>query len=121
MRAAASTASRRTRTASFIPEIESLRGVAITLVYIMHSNAWLTFDPNVGLGTLVSPLRAFALAGHTGVSLFFILSGYLLGRPFLIDGAGGPRVSRRTYYTRRVLRIVPLYVTGVVVGSVICA
>lgn len=48
-------------------------------------------------------------AGSYGVYLFFVLSGYLIARPFIaafLTGAQRPRLAR---YTRhRVLRIVPL-------------
>jgi peptidoglycan/LPS O-acetylase OafA/YrhL len=104
-------------TSGFIPEIESLRGVAITLVFLMHCNLWLP----VPAETWVSPLRAFVCAGHTGVSLFFIISGFLLSAPFLREAAGGPRVPRSVYYGRRALRILPLYYAAVGVGVVLCA
>ena len=45
-----------------------------------------------------------------GVTIFFLISGFLLYRPFVaahLDGRAGPRV--RDYARRRVLRIVPAY------------
>jgi peptidoglycan/LPS O-acetylase OafA/YrhL len=45
-----------------------------------------------------------------GVTVFFLISGFLLYRPFVaahLDGRPGPRV--RDYARRRVLRIVPAY------------
>ena len=104
----------------FITEIESLRGVAITLVFLLHISGSVIFPGRVD-GIVVSPFRAFALGGHTGVSLFFILSGFLLGRPFLVEVMRGKRLSRSAYYARRALRILPLYYVAVLVGSVLCA
>ena len=68
-----------------IPEIESLRGIAISLVFLLHIDTAITigFHPGAVTHLVVSPLRAFSLGGHTGVSLFFVISGFLLGRPFL--------------------------------------
>jgi hypothetical protein len=92
-----------------ISELESLRGWAITLVFLYHVEGWLALPRP---GDEVSPLWAFIRAGHTGVSLFFVLSGFLLSRPFLVEGLGGPRVDVRSYYRRRALRILPIYLVG---------
>lgn len=72
-------------------------------------------------GIIASPLTAFVRAGHTGVSLFFILSGFLLSLPFLKEAAGGRRLLFREYFSRRALRILPLYYVAVCVGSVLSA
>lgn len=69
----------------------------------------------------VWPPYAFVRAGHTGVSLFFVLSGFLLSLPF-IDGVRRDRPIRSLrFYERRVLRILPLYYTAVILGTVFCA
>ena len=105
---------------SFFPEIESLRGIAISLVFLLHVSGWVLF-PRPLQGIVVSPLRAFASGGHTGVSLFFVLSGFLLGRPFLLEVMQGRRMRRSAYYARRALRILPVYYAAVLVGTVLCA
>lgn len=104
-----------------IPEIESLRGIAITLVFLLHADSWVTFRPPGQPGALVSPLRAFMNGGHTGVSLFFVISAFLLGRPFLAEAAGGARVNRVVYFRRRALRILPLYSVVVSAAAIACA
>jgi peptidoglycan/LPS O-acetylase OafA/YrhL len=70
---------------------------------------------------IVSPALVFVRGGYTGVSLFFVISGFLLGGQFLAEIAGGPAVSRRQYALRRTLRILPLYYVIVAVGSVLAA
>ena len=104
----------------YFPEIEGLRGIAITLVIAYH--AVRIFDPGSRWqpGVIVSPLSAFAYAGFTGVSLFFILSAFLLSLPFL-DTTPSEPIHHRRYYTRRALRILPLYWTAVAVATVACA
>ncbi len=104
---------------AFVPEIESLRGIAITLVFLLHLSGSLNFGhPAL---TVVSPLGAFAVGGHTGVSLFFVLSGFLLGRPFLLEAMYGKRLSRPAYYARRALRILPAYFVAVIVATTLNA
>lgn len=105
----------------YLPEAEALRGLAIALVFLFHADLMLHFGEGVLTGSTVSPLFAFVRAGHTGVSLFFVLSAFLLSGPFLKEATGGPRVRRSTYVARRALRILPLYYAAVVIASALCA
>ena len=53
-----------------------------------------------------------------GVSVFFVISGFLLYRPFAVDHFGGKAApARRTFWTRRVKRIVPAYWVAFLVVS----
>jgi len=106
------------RPATHFPELESLRGIAILLVFFFHADGVLT-PPH---GGIVEPLwLAFLRAGHVGVDLFFILSGFLLGRPFLAAAASGRMPSLRRYAQRRTLRILPLYWVAVLVATLLVA
>jgi peptidoglycan/LPS O-acetylase OafA/YrhL len=116
--------------AGFIAELEALRGIAIMLVFLMHAriafNKFLFTEGTAGnvqalAAQSISPWYAYVLGGHTGVSLFFILSGFLLCGPFLLEASGGKRVRRSRYCSRRVLRIMPLYTVAVVVATLFCA
>lgn len=56
------------------------------------------------------PIFQFGLTGSFGVGAFFVLSGYLLSRPFWVAyEAGQPMPSLRTYALRRAARILPGY------------
>lgn len=86
-----------------LPALDGLRAVAIVLV-IMH-NAGPVQGGFDGIG-----LRLWAVlsnAGWVGVQLFFALSGFLITR-ILLRGKG-ERGWLRSFYVRRLLRIVPLY------------
>lgn len=90
----------------YLHELESLRGVAILLVILFH--CWgvsgLQFTAETPM-----PL-AFIAAGNTGVTLFFVLSGFLLSLPWLRalrEDSPAPSVKR--FLWARVLRILPLY------------
>lgn len=102
----------------YFPEVESLRGVAIALVFLRHADAVVS----LGLTSPAAwPLATFVRAGHTGVSLFFVISGFLLSLPFLEEANGGRRVRRGRYYMRRALRILPLYYVAVITAALLAA
>jgi peptidoglycan/LPS O-acetylase OafA/YrhL len=104
------------RSRKYFPELESLRGIAILLVYLYHADGVITAAPHHA-----SLPVAYMRAGHTGVALFFVLSGFLLSLPFLAEATGGRRQSRREYYLRRALRILPAYYTAVIVAMYLSA
>ena len=108
------------RSAHYFPEIESLRGIAILLVVLFHANGFVA-PPADPPGSRVSLPWAFIAAGATGVSLFFVLSGFLLSLPFVAEAAGGKPVRRADYYARRALRILPLYYAAVLLASILSA
>ena len=103
--------------ADYMPQLEALRGVAILLVFFFHASAILSSPGYPMMGMWVSPLAAFVHAGHTGVTLFFVLSAFLLSRPFLAEARGGRPVSRTRFLARRALRILPLYWVAVIFFS----
>lgn len=103
----------------YLSGLESLRGLAILLVFWFHVEGVVYIPygrPNTAL-----PFQSLVRAGHTGVSLFFVLSAFLLSLPFLRESRGGPHLSLSRYAVRRGLRIVPLYWTAVLVGAVLSA
>ncbi len=91
-----------------IAVLDGVRGVAVLMVIIFHinrvtgDNLW---DPKT------NPLASsVSTAGGTGVTLFFVLSGFLLFMPFakaLLFKTDWPLL--RVYYLRRMLRIIPTY------------
>lgn len=73
-------------------------------------------QPAFGIGPL--DLTFLAGAGYFGVDLFFVLSGYLLGGPFLRARAGLTRQpSWRRFWIHRVRRVLPAYWTQLVLLS----
>ncbi|HEY2773502.1 MAG TPA: acyltransferase [Candidatus Binatia bacterium] len=102
----------------FVPEVESLRGLAILMVVLHHLDGMLTAKLAAG-GHAVGLLRAFVAGGQTGVSLFFVLSAFCLSLPIFPAATRGERFSTMSFHRRRVLRIIPAYWTAIVVGTVL--
>ena len=64
------------------------------------------------------PLLRLLLNGNRGVELFFVISGFILGRPFArYYLMGGRHVSLPQYYLRRLTRLEPPYVLSLVLFS----
>jgi peptidoglycan/LPS O-acetylase OafA/YrhL len=85
-----------------IPALDGLRGIAILLVLLKHSL--------FGMPTTSKFWAGFANALQltwSGVDLFFVLSGFLIGG-ILLDARESPRYFK-TFYIRRAYRIFPLY------------
>ena len=71
------------------PALDGLRGVAVTLVLLFHGGfSWMT-------------------GGYVGVSVFFTLSGFLITGLLLAEHDVSGRLSLRSFYARRVRRLLP--------------
>ncbi len=94
---------------SRVLHLDGLRGIAISLVLVSHFVAPLF--PSLPGQPSGYVLRALSLT-YTGVDLFFVLSGYLIGGG-LLDHRDSPGLYP-TFYLRRAARILPLAVLCVV-------
>ena len=87
------------------PWLDVLRCAAIGLVLARHGHrAWIE-----AAGTEPARFDSVMLNGWMGVDLFFVLSGYLVGRILLRHGDRGIWTGLWTYLRRRALRILPAY------------
>lgn len=82
-----------------------VRAAACLTVLFHHLAQRMSWNDNLGA---VEWFRVFAWIGTFGVAMFFVLSGFLLARPFwqaLDRGAAAPSLA--TYAMRRAARILP--------------
>ncbi len=82
----------------YLPALTGLRAVAAWLVFIHHFNP---FAAKTGF------FFGLAQQGYTGVSLFFVLSGFLLPYHYY-DAPLATRTGLADYFWRRFIRIYPL-------------
>lgn len=88
---------------------DGVRGIGMLLVFATH--LFLLADPEPN-NNMLSYGRAAPLLGHIdlGLAAFFVLSGYLIARPFArAYVAGTRRPGLRSYVRNRALRIVPAF------------
>lgn len=74
-----------------IPGLDAVRAVAISLVFLFH------------FGGLPSA------AGELGVTMFFVLSGFLISRILLGEYGKTGTISLRAFYRNRAFRILPTF------------
>lgn len=83
-------------------ELDGVRALAALMVMFFHF--FLEINSN---NKALLIIKKFSIFGQTGVSLFFVLSGFLITR-ILINSKDNPSYFK-TFYLRRSVRIFPLY------------
>ncbi len=82
-----------------VPELDGIRGIAILFILVWHYLLGEVGAP--------PPLFRFLNITSSGVDLFFVLSGFLIGG-ILLDHRDAKNYFR-VFYARRVCRIFPIY------------
>lgn len=94
-----------TRGLRHLPGLDGVRGLGVALVLFSHS---------VIYGRAPSLSATGLRSGAAGVTLFFVLSGYLITTLLVREETAMRRISLPLFYTRRALRLFPalwLYLT----------
>ncbi|MEC7256513.1 MAG: acyltransferase [Pseudomonadota bacterium] len=105
--------SRSTGAGRFIPEIDGMRFLAITLVLLHHAEFIMR---DVTPADIWAPYQFLRKAGGLGVPLFFVISGMVLGLPFARTRLrGGKPVSLRAYFWRRLRRLEPPFIINLTI------
>jgi peptidoglycan/LPS O-acetylase OafA/YrhL len=90
--------------------LDALRAIAVSWVVCVHAREMLPGLPPY--------LRLLADGGLKGVDLFFVLSGFLIGRILFRELSSTQRIDVRRFWQRRWLRTLPAYyVTLVAVAA----
>lgn len=86
--------------------LDGLRGLACLAVFGIHFGQITKLDGQLGLLSVSRLLEN----GNTGVAMFFLLSGFLLGLPYWqVKQERGRNPGLGGYWIRRLARVVPAY------------
>ena len=100
---------------TILPQIDGLRGVAICAVIFQHA-----FSHGISQTLVASGVVRFPYLlddGWMGVSLFFILSGFVLSLPYTgAETKFYDPAEAIAFYRRRARRLLPLFAIGCLVG-----
>ena len=92
-----------------IKPLTSLRAFAAFLVFMFHyAHVYRPENVGVPFGSEWIPLMPVWRQGPLGVSVFFVLSGFLITRIYF-DTMVGRQVSLRLFFVKRIARIWPLF------------
>ena len=80
--------------------LDTLRALAIALVFAYHYKVFVSAEPTLGWASRV---------GWVGVDLFFVLSGYLIANQLFAGIRRGQALSLTAFYARRALRTLPVF------------
>jgi len=98
-------------------ELDVVRLLAFFLVFLSHS---LPRTPTPGVSAALRGLAPLfytsANASRYGVSLFFTLSAFLICELLLRERQATGTVAIKEFFVRRILRILPLYYLGLLLG-----
>ncbi|PZE26387.1 acyltransferase [Curtobacterium sp. MCBD17_028] len=91
--------------------LDGLRGIAVALVVIGHATGAIGLHLPVGLGLFDE--------GGRGVTVFFVLSGFLITSILLREQDRSGRIDLPAFYSRRAFRILPAFYVFLAVVSVL--
>ncbi len=102
-------------------KIDVLRGISILLVLIHHFNIpYKLQDTFLGIPVFGESLSTLvARNGNYGVTMFFVISGFLITQHTLQRNHSLAQINLKDFYIRRIARIVPCLVLLLVIVTVL--
>jgi peptidoglycan/LPS O-acetylase OafA/YrhL len=89
--------------------LDVIRGLATVLIVIHHTSADVLPDIPAVTGIFGAILWRIRNIGWTGIDLFFVLSGFFMGRTILTDLQERGKIRLARFWRRRFARIIPSY------------
>jgi peptidoglycan/LPS O-acetylase OafA/YrhL len=107
---------------NWIPEIDSLRFVAIAATLLTHILGKVYLESGKIFALTHADFDALMYRGGRGVPLFFAISGFILAQPFLrYRLLHGKVVSVKSFFRRRLTRLEPPYILSLLIYATVLA
>jgi peptidoglycan/LPS O-acetylase OafA/YrhL len=90
----------------YFPSLNGIRAIAALLVVFFHIE---NEKEHNKLANLLDAIPSIKMMGNTGVTLFFVLSGFLITYLLYVERKETKTIKIFQFYIRRILRIWPLY------------
>src|SRR5690606_26053441 len=97
---------------TYFNNLDSLRFVAFSFVFISHLGAPFIFESTHHLAFL----NFIFQHGRTAVSFFFVLSGFLITYLLIKEKYETSKINLKAFYIKRIFRILPLYFLVCIIG-----
>ena len=101
-----------------LPALTGLRFLAalwVVSLHLLQIEAGVRGVRRLAAGGLLGRLEDVALRGSAGVTLFFVLSGFILTYTYW-DAERAAPIDRRAFWCARFSRVYPVYALGLVIG-----
>ncbi len=102
-----------TSRATYVPVLDGFRGLAVLWIVLGHVRWRLNAPPP----TDIDPLNYVFTASYFGVDLLFVVSGFVLFLPAVMNS--GSLGDRKTYGLRRAARIIPAFYAAMVLSYLV--
>lgn len=96
----------------YFPNLDGLRLIGSLIIIVFHIEELKVITGKEALGWI----KSYLPLGNLDVSLFFVLSGFLIGYLLLKEKQDTGNILTRKFYVRRILRIWPLYYLIMFIG-----
>lgn len=97
----------------YFPGLNGIRAIAAIIVVVFHTDQWSGYFGLESIGFWKTEMHSYA------VVLFFVLSGFLITFLLLKEKSQFGKISYRKFYTRRILRIWPVYYLVLFAGTML--